>query len=122
MKKEYTYVIIIAVVAFLIIGIILLTSNKSSNETNIKKLTQEEKYAMFAADLACTLSQEFGESESLEDAFAALAKTEELAEKYDFTITEIQTLGQTYDNNLNTQKLMVEYMQDMCPNLTNELQ
>ncbi len=116
--------ILIIVLIVLILGVVWINFGESLinfSGKSVKKLSEKEKFAKFSADLSCTMVDELENSESLEDAFSALGKTESVMDEYSYSEEEVQELTLKYENDSEFQNLALEYMEEFCPEFTSEI-
>ena len=77
---------------------------------------QKDRYAMFEAEVACKLMASISNVEDPE-AFiqGTLQVIDEVNEKYDYTMSEMEANRIKYENDLEFQNLARDYALDICP-------
>jgi hypothetical protein len=117
-NKKYLIHGIIGLVVLLLIGFMMFGSSKE-NSTRVapKVLTEKEKYAKFEAQLTCDLA----DSKSADDIWQSMGKISALAEEYGYTAQNVETFRTEYENDLEFQKTVLEFMREICPEVVSNL-
>ena len=128
-KKQKQLIGIVAAVVVVVILIIVFfgkgSSNISTNKINLATLNEKEKYAMFEAEFACKLMsmrdnnyEDFDGSEFIQQTLQAI---DEVNEKYDYTMSEIEANRVKYATDTEFQELARDYAFEICPEIASEL-
>ncbi len=125
-KKTVIIIAVIAIVVIIVISIFLILkpssegtgtssaeSSGSAGSAGSVTLTEEQTYAEFEAELTCEILK----VGSAEDIVAVMEKTASVMEKYDYDNVEYNRLKAKYGDDEDFKALIVEEMEDMCPEL-----
>lgn len=128
-KKQKQMIGIGATVVVVIILILAFSggdsSVSSSNKVVPATLNEKQKYAMFSAEVACELVKVMdGMDENNMEGFIqqTITITEEAADKYSYTLSEIESKRIEYLNDAEFQRLAQDYVFDICPEIATQTQ
>lgn len=114
-------IIIILTVAFYGKG----SSSAFNENVNLATLNEKEKYAMFSAEVACELIeiiQNLDENNTEPLIQETLKINQEAANKYGYTLSEVETKRIQYAADAKFQSLAQEYILNLCPEILTEAQ
>ncbi|MBS3076517.1 hypothetical protein J4481_02125 [Candidatus Pacearchaeota archaeon] len=115
-------IISVVVLLVLVVGFVLFNNSSEENISgktilNVDEnlVNEENNFADFTSEFTCSMMKGFDASETLDDNLGVLAQTESIAEKYDLTLEDIETLEKKYENNIEFQQKVFEGMKKLCP-------
>jgi hypothetical protein len=115
-----------AVVVVIILIVAFSGGEKSSaGSVNPATLNEKEKYAMFSAEVACDLvdvMRNMDEENMNSFIQETLRISEEAADKYGYTLSEVEAKRVQYENDEEFRTLATGYVMDICPEIAAEAQ
>jgi len=130
-KKQKQMIGIGAAVLIVVVILIVAFSGGNSSSSagkglpNPSTLSEKEKYAMFSAEVACDLVDVMKnmDEENMEGFIQeTLRISEEAADKYGYTLSEIEAKRVQYENDEEFRTLAIDYVMDICPEIAAEAQ
>lgn len=118
-NKKYLIYGGISLVILLVILVIFMNGSSQQDSKNIdpKTLSEKEKYALFEADVTCSLAN----SKSADDVWMAITEIGRIAEKYEYTGQDIENMKTKYTEDLEFQTMALDYIRNMCPEVLEQI-
>ena len=106
-KKKCKLCDVALVVAVLVL---IFAIAMSSNEIDKNSLSERDKYALFRADMTCRFA-EYGTA----NLWQAMDEMEVLVAEYDYEPEDIQYFEDTYGEDNDFWKVLMDYTKELCP-------